>query len=184
MAFTFLRLGMTSALAALILMVAHVWAEATTINIVAIGASNTAGWGVAGQNAYPAQLEAMLRAKGYEAHVTNAGVNFETTAGMLRRIDSAVPSGTNIVILQPGGNDLRFFSTKEKRAANIAEMVSRLQGRNIKVIVFDPVIPRRYYRWGGIHLTVEGHTMFASALLAQVVAAIGQGSTDCSGDCR
>jgi hypothetical protein len=48
MAFTFLKLGMTPALAVLILMVAHAW----------IGASNTAGWGVGGQNAYPAQLEA------------------------------------------------------------------------------------------------------------------------------
>jgi hypothetical protein len=52
---------------------------------------------------------------------------------------------------------MRFFSTNEKRAANIAEMVSRLQGRNVKVIVFNPAIPRRYYRWNGIHLPVEGH---------------------------
>jgi GDSL-like lipase/acylhydrolase family protein len=109
MAFTFLRLGMTPALAVLFLMIAHVWVEATPINIVAIGASNTAGWGVGGQNAYPAQLEAMLRAKGYDAHVTNAGVSFETTAGMLRRIDSAVPRGTDIVILQPGGTAEKKF---------------------------------------------------------------------------
>lgn len=29
---------------------------------------------------------------------------------MLRRIDKDVPKGTNIAILQPGGNDLPFFA--------------------------------------------------------------------------
>jgi acyl-CoA thioesterase-1 len=40
--------------------------------IVAIGASNTAGYGVGASQAFPAQLEAMLRAKGSNMHVTNA----------------------------------------------------------------------------------------------------------------
>src|ERR1017187_6509823 len=31
---------------------------------------------------------------------------------MLRRINSDVPNNTNIVILQPGTNDLRFFGSK------------------------------------------------------------------------
>jgi len=62
----------------------------STINIVAIGASNTAGWGVGSQNAYPTQLEVMLKAKGYNVQVANAGKSFDTTAGMLRRLDAAV----------------------------------------------------------------------------------------------
>jgi acyl-CoA thioesterase I len=149
-------------------------AKAAPITIVAIGASNTAGWGVGAGNAYPAQLQTMLRARGYDAHVINAGVSFETTAGMLRRIDSAVPEGTRIVILQPGGNDLRFFGTREQRAANIAAMVNRLRARNIEAIVFDPVIAQRYYQWDGIHITAEGHAMFASSLLPQLLTAIGR----------
>ena len=39
------------------------------------------------------------------ARVANAGINGDTTAGMLRRLDRAVPAGTRVVILQPGGND-------------------------------------------------------------------------------
>jgi len=46
-----------------------------------------------------------------------------------------VPAGTDIAILQPGGNDVRFFGTKQERAANIGEMVRRLHSRSIKVIV-------------------------------------------------
>jgi acyl-CoA thioesterase I len=40
--------------------------------VVALGASNTAGKGVAPQQAYPAQLEALLRSKGYDGRVVNA----------------------------------------------------------------------------------------------------------------
>jgi acyl-CoA thioesterase I len=89
--------------------------------------SNTYGWGVGSQNAYPAQLQALLRGKGLHANVINAGVLGDTTAGMLRRLDTAVPKGTNIVILQPGGDDLRFGFSKEQRAANIGAMVTRLR---------------------------------------------------------
>ena len=39
-------------------------AGAETTRIVALGASNTAGKGVSRDQAFPAQLEAMLRAKG------------------------------------------------------------------------------------------------------------------------
>jgi len=47
---------------------------------------------------------------------------------MLRRIDK-VPNGTDIAILQPGGNDRRFFGTVQQRAGNIAEMERRLRAR-------------------------------------------------------
>jgi len=115
--------------------------EAAVLNIVAIGASNTQGWYVGKQGAYPAKLQALLKAKGIDAQVINAGVPFDTTAGMLKRIDSDVPTGTDIVILQPGANDRRFLGTKEQRAANIATMERRLRNRSIKVIVYDEEIP-------------------------------------------
>ena len=65
--------------------------EAAVLNIVAIGASNTSGWGVGPQDAYPARLQALLRKKAIPANVINAGVLGVTTAGMLQRVDSAVP---------------------------------------------------------------------------------------------
>ena len=84
-------------------------ANAAPVRMVAIDASNTHGWYVGNQGAYPAQLQTLLRAKGIDAQVINAGVPFDTTAVMLRRIDKDVPKGTDIAILQPGGNDRPFF---------------------------------------------------------------------------
>ena len=82
--------------------------EAGILNIVAIGASNTAGWGVGAQNSFPSILQILLRRRGINANVTNAGIPGDVTAGMLNRLDSAVPVGTDLVVLQPGSNDLRF----------------------------------------------------------------------------
>ena len=55
--------------------------------VVCLGASNTAGKGVSQQEAYPAQLEIMLRARHYDGGVANAGVSGDTTWGMLNRLD-------------------------------------------------------------------------------------------------
>jgi acyl-CoA thioesterase-1 len=148
-------------------------AHAAPVRIVAIGASNTHGWYIGKQAAYPAQLQALLKARGIDAQVTNAGVPFETTAMMRQRLDAEVPDGTNLVILQPGANDLRFFGSREKRAENIAEMSERLRARSIPVIVYDEDIPIRYYTFDFIHLTREGHAMIATKLLPLVIAKLG-----------
>src|ERR1051325_6503890 len=73
--------------------------------IVALGASSTAGYGVGAAAAYPAQLQAILRAKGRPMSVSAAGVSGDTTGGMLARLSSAVPAGTKIAVLQIAGND-------------------------------------------------------------------------------
>lgn len=159
------------ALAAALIAVSPV--QARPLNIVAIGASNTTGFGVGEQNAYPTLLQGLLRKRGIDAAVTNAGVNGDVTAGMLRRIDAAVPKGTDIVILQPGGNDLRFFGTKAARAANIAAMAQRLRARGIRVIVYDPdPVPADFYQWDHIHFNAAAHAKIAAILAAQIEAGI------------
>jgi acyl-CoA thioesterase-1 len=155
-----------------ILAYAGIAANAAPVRIVAIGASNTHGWYVGNQGAYPAQLQDLLRARGIDAHVTNVGVPFDTTWMMLRRIDRDVPNGTDIVIVQPGSNDQRFFGTLQQRAANVAEMARRLRARSIKVIVYDEQIPLRYHTFDLIHWTREGHAMIAAALLPRVLAVL------------
>jgi acyl-CoA thioesterase-1 len=160
-----------AAIAALLLATPS-WAR--TLRIVAIGASNTQGFYVGKEGAYPAQLQHLLKQKSVDAEVTNAGLAFDTTAAMLKRIDRDVPKGTDIVILQPGANDRRFFISPEQRAANLAEMERRLRARGIKVVVYDDEIPWRYYAFDFIHLTGEGHAMIAAALLPRIMAIAGQ----------
>ncbi len=168
-----LRRGALTALVLATMLALAAPLQAAPLNIVAIGASNTSGFGlgVGPANAYPAVLQALLRKRGIAANVTNAGVWGDVTAGMLARLDAAVPKGTDIVILQPGGNDLRFFGTRERRAANIAAMEQRLRARHIRVIVYDPdPVPRDFYQWDGIHFTAAAHARIAATLAAQIEA--------------
>lgn len=147
--------------------------DAAEVSIVALGASNTAGKGVSPDQAFPAQLEAMLRAKGYDAHVANAGVNGDTTSGMLGRLNSSVPDGTQIAIVGVNNpdNDIRAGQGAQ-HAANAAAIVSQLRARHIKVILQPRMnVPRQA---DGVHFTPEGHRMVAARLLPMVIAAIGK----------
>ena len=147
----------------------------TGVRIVALGASNTQGWGVAPAESYPAQLQALLKAKGIEAAVANAGIPGDTTAGMLGRLAEAVPDGTRLVILQPGTNDERMGIGPE-RERNIAEMRSRLAARGIALVLVENAVldalPRAELRPDGIHFTPVGYAILAERLLPQVLAAI------------
>jgi acyl-CoA thioesterase-1 len=163
------------ALAAVTLVWKSESAAAAPINIVVLGASNTYGKGVARGAAFPAQLQAMLKARGHDVRVSNAGVNGDTTGGMLRRLNAAVPAGTQLVILQPGNNDRRKGVGGE-RAGNINAIVSSLQARGVKVIVAERILAglSQHLQPDGEHLAGAGYRVVAERLLPQVEAAIGR----------
>ena len=147
--------------------------HAASGTIVALGASNTYGKGVARNQAYPAQLEAILRAKGHTVRVINAGINGNTTRQMLARMDSAVPKGASVVILQPGGNDRR--KGEGDTAQNIAEIQSRLSARGVRVVMMENSMFRGLPKQpDGQHMTPEGYRMLAEAIAGQVEGALGR----------
>jgi acyl-CoA thioesterase I len=163
-----LRFGIAGCLA--LLAVLNFCGSAEAATIVALGASNTYGKGVARNQAYPAQLEAILRTKGSTVRVVNAGINGDTTEGMLQRLDRAVPNGTSAVILQPGGNDRRKGSPDRT-----AEIQSRLSARGIRVIMLANGMLRGLpHQPDGQHLTPEGYHMLAQSLASQVSGALGR----------
>ena len=155
-------------------------AEAASINIVALGASQTAGrgigrhsGGVSPEQAFPAQLESMLRARGYDAHVANAGVAGDTTDGMLARLNFSVPAGTKLVILQPGTNDGKHGASAGP-SVNVPQIIQKLKARGIKVIIANMRSAAADVGPDGQHLTAHGQTVVAEHLLPQVISAIGR----------
>ncbi len=164
--------------AALLLIATLLSASAAQIGIVALGASNTGGYGVGPEKAFPAKLEALLKAKGYDVQMKNAGVYGDTTAGMLGRLQSVVPEGTKLVVLQPGTNDARQGVTVEKQEANIQEIIKRLSARGVATVRVDKVVsgqafPKQYLQSDGVHMTEQGHAMMANKLLQPVMGALG-----------
>jgi acyl-CoA thioesterase-1 len=158
-----------------LLTIAASLASVNAAQIVAFGASNTAGYGVGSDQAWPARLEAMLRAKGYQASVANAGISGDTTMGMLQRLDAAVPDGTELVILAIFPyNDADKGVSAAVHEANIKKILGRLRARGIKTMSAMPSVAGLPTQSDGIHLTAEGHVALAARLLPQVIAAIGR----------
>ena len=129
-----------SKLAAILISLGLACAYADPVQIVAFGGSNTFGKGVAREDAYPAQLERMLKEDGYDVVVRNEGTNGQTTTDELGKLDSIAPEGTNIVIFQPGGNDGRVsakhgLNSSSEAQANVREIVKKLLDRKVKVLV-------------------------------------------------
>ena len=105
------------------------------VKIVALGDSLTAGFGLPREDAFPAKLEAALKAKGLAVDVANAGVSGDTASGGLARLDWSVPAGTDAVILELGANDaLRGLDPKVTRAA-LEGILRRLKERGIAVLL-------------------------------------------------
>lgn len=130
--------------------------EAHLPTIVAFGDSLTAGFGVSREEAYPAQLEERLRAKGFAYRVLNAGVSGETTAGALRRVDWILKHDPSIVILELGANDgLRGLPLRDTYA-NLEAIIRRLQDHGVTVLLVGMKIPPNY----GLDYTTDFSMMY------------------------
>jgi acyl-CoA thioesterase-1 len=142
--------------------------------IVALGASNVEGYGVGSTEAWPAQLESMLRAKGSSAHISNAGISGNTTGQVLARLSSAVPDGTKVVILAIGPfNDLRTGGSADVARANITTIKKQLRDRGIRVVDAFGIMMSVLRQPGmlqadQIHLTAAGHRGLAMQLVRSV----------------
>jgi acyl-CoA thioesterase I len=145
--------------------------------IVAFGASNVSGWNVAASEAFSAQLQAMLLEKGYNVTVINAGIYGNTTTDMRNRMDTDIPEGTKIVILDTSGgafNDRLKRISREQGDADMAAIKDRLKARGIKVFPISAAdLPAQYHQQDGVHLTPEGHQLVASQLLPQITEVLG-----------
>jgi acyl-CoA thioesterase-1 len=105
------------------------------VKIVAFGDSLTAGHGLLQRDSYPSKLEAVLRARGYNVTIANAGVSGDTTAQALSRLDWSVPQGTQAVILEFGANDMFRGVPPATIKHNLEAMIQKLKSRHIEVML-------------------------------------------------
>jgi acyl-CoA thioesterase I len=140
-------------------------------HVVALGASNTAGFGVGQHQAYPAALEKLLLARGITVRVHNAGVSGQPTGQMLARLDDAAPAGTHLVTFQPGSNDARLGLLASERERNIATITERLTARGIPVVRVAAAFAAARsgnLQADGIHFTAAGHAIVAQLIVDEV----------------
>lgn len=114
---------------------------AKPITLVAFGDSLSAGYQLQESEAFPAQLEKALRAKGHMVTVINAGVSGDTTSAGLDRLNWAVPPDADAVIVELGANDALRGLDPLKARDNLDRIVATITARKQAVLIAGMVAP-------------------------------------------
>ena len=93
--------------------------------VLFLGTSLTAGMGLSSEQAYPALIQAKIDSAGFGFRVRNAGVNGETSAGGLRRIDWLLRQPLAVLVVELGANDMLRGQDVAAMRANLQEIIDR-----------------------------------------------------------
>lgn len=131
---------------ALFLMVAALTvlgAAPATKNILVLGDSISAGWGLEPNQSYPALLQEKIEAKGWPFRVINAGQSGDTSAGGLNRLDWLLRSPIDILVLELGGNDGLRGLPPEVTQKNLQAIIDRAKAKypNAKIVIAGMMVP-------------------------------------------
>jgi acyl-CoA thioesterase-1 len=134
-------------IAAAIVAPVRVVAEAPSapVTIVAFGDSLTAGYGVKASEAFPAQLQMALQAKGYKVTIVNAGVSGDTASGGLGRLDWALQPVPDGAILELGANDALRGTDPKLPRADLDKMLATFKSKGVDVLLAGMKAPNN---WG------------------------------------
>ena len=125
--------------------------------IVAFGNSLTAGLGLPLNQSYPAVLQQLLTADGYQYEVINAGVSGDTTTGGLRRIDWSLDGDVRFLILELGANDVLRGQPVSLVKSNLGAIIEKAKKQNVKVLMSGMEAPSN----AGPEYRKEVHQAFA-----------------------
>jgi len=109
--------------------------------VLALGDSLTAGYGLSEGDAFPARLEAALRARGHRVAIVNAGVSGDTTAGGLARLDWALAARPDAAIVALGANDGLRGIDPGASEANLDAILARLAREGLPVLLAGMLAP-------------------------------------------
>ncbi|MBA4158381.1 MAG: arylesterase [Gemmatimonadetes bacterium] len=102
-------------------------AERSSDVVLFLGTSLTAGYGLPGEQAYPARIQEKIDSAGLPFRVVNAGVSGETSAGALRRLDWLLRQPFDVLVLETGANDMLRGTHPDSTRANIHAMIRRVR---------------------------------------------------------
>ena len=113
----------------------------TDKEIVFLGDSLFAGYGLNPGESYPDAISNIIRENGNEPTLTNAGVSGDTTTGGLARLEWSVGENVSGVVLELGANDALRGIPVSKTAENLQKIITTLQSRNISILLMGMRAP-------------------------------------------
>ncbi len=118
--------------------------QLTQGTLVFLGDSLTAGLGLAQEEAFPALIEARLKAAGRPWKVVNAGISGDTTAGGAARLDWVYRQKVDVLFVCLGANDgLRGLPVAETER-NLRLILDRARKEGTRVLLAGIQLPENY----------------------------------------
>jgi acyl-CoA thioesterase I len=115
--------------------------RADSVTLLALGDSLTAGLGLDPADAFPAKLEAALKAKGHDVVVVNAGVSGDTAAQGAARLDWALTNDVDGVLVELGANDALRGLAPEQAGQALEQILNALKNRKLPVLLLGMKAP-------------------------------------------
>ena len=112
--------------------------------LVFLGDSLTAGYGIDAEEAFPALIEARLKAEGTAVRVINAGVSGDTSAGGLRRLDWVLRQSPDVLVVGLGANDGLRGTDVATTEANLRQIVTKAQAAGARVLLLGMLMPPNF----------------------------------------
>src|SRR3954471_21537562 len=112
-------------------------------NVVFLGDSLTAGFGVQPAEAFPTLIAQKIRTGGLPFEVQNAGLSGDTSAGGVRRIDWLLQRRIDVLVVELGANDgLRGLELKSMKA-NLQAIIDKTKAKNpqVKIVLAGMQVP-------------------------------------------
>ena len=113
-------------------------------HILAFGDSLFAGYNLEEEQGYPELLQNVLRVRGINARVTDAGISGDTSAAGLQRIGFALDNlevKPDLALVELGGNDLLRGIPPAETRANLSAIMDELASREIPVMLMGMRAP-------------------------------------------
>jgi acyl-CoA thioesterase-1 len=112
-------------------------------NILFLGDSITAGYGLEPSQAYPALIQEKIDAKKWPFRTVNAGQSGDTSASGLNRLDWLLRSRVDILVLELGGNDGLRGLPPETTRENLQAIIelTRKKYPQVKIILAGMKVP-------------------------------------------
>jgi len=118
--------------------------QPTQGTLVFLGDSLTAGLGLPQEEAFPALIEARLKAAGRPWKVVNAGISGDTTAGGAARLDWVYRQKVDVLFVCLGANDgLRGLPVAETER-NLRLILERAKKEGTRVLLAGIQLPENY----------------------------------------
>jgi acyl-CoA thioesterase I len=116
---------------------------ASTPTVLFLGTSLTAGYGLPGEQAYPARIQEKIDSAGLPFRVVNAGISGETSAGAVRRVGWLLRQPFEVLVVETGSNDMLRGADLDSTRANIQAIVDRVRAERpeVRIVLVGMMAP-------------------------------------------